>query len=78
MLTPEDIELNDIIAFHSPYSWGTLIVHRVVEIRTLNDQLIPEEVQETAEETVVPEEEAVETGEEVPQVETDEETPQES
>ncbi|MFQ5811928.1 MAG: 30S ribosomal protein S1 [Anaerolineae bacterium] len=41
-------------------------------------QVIPEEMQETAEEVVVPEEEVVETGEEVTQVETDEETPQES
>ncbi len=52
-----------------------------------DDQAIPAEMQETAEETVVPEEEVVETSEEapqvgaggeVPQVETDEETPQES
>ena len=43
-----------------------------------DDQAIPVEVQETAEEIVVPEEEAIETGEEVPQVETEEETPQES
>ncbi len=33
------IEVSDVIVFHSPYSWDTLIVHRVVEIRTLNDQL---------------------------------------
>ncbi len=43
-----------------------------------DNQVIPEEMQETAEEVVVPEEEVVETGEEDPQVETDEETPQES
>ena len=42
------------------------------------DQAISGVVQETVEETVVPEEEVVETGEEVPQVETEEETPQET
>ena len=26
-----NIKLNDIIAFHSPYNWDTLIIHRVVE-----------------------------------------------
>ena len=43
-----------------------------------DDQVIPAEVQEAVEEIVAPEEEAIETGEEVPQVETEEETPQES
>ena len=33
------IAVSDVIVFHSPYSWDTLIVHRVVEIRPLNDQL---------------------------------------
>jgi small subunit ribosomal protein S1 len=41
-----------------------------------DDQASPVEVRETAEEIVVPEEEVVETGEEVPQVETDEEAPE--
>jgi small subunit ribosomal protein S1 len=40
------------------------------------DQFITGEVQETAEEASAPEEVAMETGEEVPQVETDEEMPQ--
>jgi signal peptidase I len=26
-----NIKLNDIIAFHSPSNWDTLIIHRVVE-----------------------------------------------
>lgn len=26
-----DIQLQDVIVFHSPYNWDTLIIHRVVE-----------------------------------------------
>jgi len=33
------IELQDVIVFHSPYEWNTLIVHRVVEITSSHDQL---------------------------------------
>ncbi len=25
------IEIDDIIAFHSPYNWDTVLIHRVVE-----------------------------------------------
>lgn len=32
--------LRDIIVFHGPYDWDTLIVHRVVEKRSIDDQLI--------------------------------------
>ena len=34
------IEVHDIIVFHDPYNWDKLILHRVVEVRALNDQLI--------------------------------------
>ncbi|MEE9509310.1 MAG: signal peptidase I [Candidatus Bathyarchaeia archaeon] len=34
------IEVQEIIVFHNPYSWDILIVHRVVEVRNLNEQLI--------------------------------------
>lgn len=34
------VEVHDIIVFHNPYRWDTLIVHRVVGIYALNDQLI--------------------------------------
>jgi len=34
------IELQDVIVFHSPYSWETLIVHRVVGKRVIHEQLV--------------------------------------
>lgn len=34
------IELQDIIVFHSPYTWDTLIVHRVVGKKVINTQLV--------------------------------------
>jgi len=34
------IEVHDVIVFHDPYRWDLLIVHRVVDVRALNDQLI--------------------------------------
>jgi signal peptidase len=34
------IEVHDVIVFHDPYDWDTLILHRVVDVYTLNDQMI--------------------------------------
>ena len=35
-----NIKLNDIIAFHSPFNWDTLIIHRVVEKIITTDGVI--------------------------------------
>jgi signal peptidase len=34
------IEVHDVIVFHDPYNWDKLILHRVVDVSALNDQLI--------------------------------------
>lgn len=34
-----NIIILDVIVFHNPYNWNDLIVHRVVEIKIINEQL---------------------------------------
>ena len=40
VITMGNIKLNDIIAFHSPSNWDTLIIHRVVEKVITTDGVI--------------------------------------
>ena len=40
VITMGNIKLNDIIAFHSPFNWDTLIIHRVVEKVITTDGVI--------------------------------------